>query len=80
MQLSSLSHVWVKGGVLGSGKRNGAYTFTINGRRRHSGWRFGPGTYTVVVTDGAGSGEETVEVEAAVPISWPPRSLMLLFR
>ena len=36
---------------------------------RNNGWGFGPGTYTVIVTDGEGCTEKTVEVEAAVPIS-----------
>ena len=51
---------------------DGAYTFTINGEATTAfmAGDLAPGTYTVVVTDGAGcSGEETVEVEAAVPIS-----------
>ena len=50
----------------------GNYTFTFNGEATTETMAgdLAPGTYTVVVTDGEGcTGEKTVEVEAAVPIS-----------
>ena len=51
---------------------DGIFTFTVNGEATTATMEgnLAPGTYTVVVTDGEGcTGEETVEVEAAVPIS-----------
>ena len=50
----------------------GNYTFTFNGEATTETMAgdLAPGTYTVIVTDGEGcTGEKTVEVEAAVPIS-----------
>ena len=51
---------------------DGNYTFTFDGEATTETMAgdLAPGTYTVVVTDGEGcSGEETVEVEAALAIS-----------
>lgn len=51
---------------------DGTYTFTVNGEATTETMAgdLTPGTYTVVVTDGEGcTGEETVEVEAALAIS-----------
>jgi hypothetical protein len=51
---------------------DGTYTFTFNGEATTEtlAGDLAPGTYTVVVTDGEGcTGEETVEVEAALAIS-----------